>query len=394
MSTPHNEIYLDNSATTALCPEAIAAMQTVMETVYGNPSSLHTVGLAAEKVVTEARTAVLNALGARGDLRQLIFCGSGSEANNLALVGSYTAKRRHTRARVVITAGEHSSTEAAASYLESLGAEVVRLSTKDGAFDFDEIENALTADTVLVSSMLVNNETGALYPVADLFRAARAKCPDAVLHCDAVQGFLKVAFSPKTLGADLVTVSAHKIHGPKGVAALYVSPEILKRRALVPIVRGGQQENGLRAGTENVIGIAGFGAAAAVGAKNFARDRETLETLGKRLLDRLQNDMALAEITVNRPKAAVMHIVSLTLPNIKSETMLHYLSGRGIYVSSGSACSSHSQKVSRALSAFGLSDRAADCTLRVSLSNDNTAADIDALCDALADGVSSLIRIH
>lgn len=394
MSTFHNGIYLDNSATTALCPEAIAAMQTVMEEVYGNPSSLHAAGLAAEKIVTEARTAVLNALGARGDLRQLIFCGSGSEANNLAIVGSYTAKRRQRGARVVITAGEHSSTEAAATYLESLGADVVRLSTKSGAFDFNEIEKALTPDTVLVSAMLVNNETGALYPVADLFRAAKAKCPDAVLHCDAVQGFLKVAFSPKSLGADLVTVSAHKVHGPKGAAALYVSHEILKRRALVPIVRGGQQENGLRAGTENVIGIAGFGAAASAGANNFASDREKLDTLCAHLLDRIQSDAKLAEITVNRPTSAVSHIVSLTLPNIKSETMLHYLSGKGIYVSSGSACSSHSQKVSRALSAFGLSDRAADCTLRVSLSNSNTAAEIDTLCDALSDGLSSLIRIH
>mgnify|MGYP004665898301 FL=1 len=387
-------IYLDNSATTALCPEAIAAMRQVMEDIYGNPSSLHAVGLEAEKIVTAARSDVLAALGVRGEGRQLIFCGSGSEANNLALIGTYTAKRRRAGARVILTAGEHSSVEAAAEYLASLGADVVRLSTKDGALDMDEAAAALTENTVLVSSMLVNNETGALYPVADLFRLAKAKCPDVICHCDAVQGFLKVPVSPRALGADLITVSAHKIHGPKGTAALYVSPEVLKRRALVPLIHGGQQENGLRAGTENVIGIAGFGAAAAVGAAHFAADRETLDMLGAYLLDRLAADEALREIHVNRPVSAVPHIISLALPDIKSETMLHFLSGKGICVSSGSACSSHAKKVSRALSAYGLSDHAADCTIRVSLAHTNSKEDLDALCAALGAGLSALIRIR
>ena len=387
-------IYLDNSATTALCPEAANAMQQVMEETYGNPSSLHAAGIAAEKIVAAARSDVLAALGVRGDGRQLVFCGSGSEANNLALIGSYTAKRRRAGARVILTAGEHASTEAAAEYLASLGADVVRLSTKNGALDMDEAAAALTENAVLVSSMLVNNETGALYPIADLFRLAKAKCPDVICHCDAVQGFLKVPVSPRALGADLITVSAHKIHGPKGMAALYVSPEVLKRRALVPLIHGGQQENGLRAGTENVICIAGFGAAAAVGAKNFEADRETLETLGAYLLDRLAADASLREIRVNRPASAVPHIVSLTLPDIKSETMLHFLSGKGICVSSGSACSSHAKKVSRALSAYGLSDRAADCTIRISLARTNTADELDALCAALGEGLSTLIRIR
>lgn len=387
-------IYLDNSATTALCPEAIAAMRQVMEDIYGNPSSLHAVGLEAEKIVTAARSDVLAALGVRGEGRQLIFCGSGSEANNLALIGTYTAKRRRAGARVILTAGEHSSVEAAAEYLASLGADVVRLSTKDGALDMDEAATALTENTVLVSSMLVNNETGALYPVADLFRLAKAKCPDVICHCDAVQGFLKVPVSPRAVGADLITVSAHKIHGPKGTAALYVSPEVLKRRALVPLIHGGQQENGLRAGTENVIGIAGFGAAAAVGAAHFAADRETLNMLGAYLLDRLAADEALREIHVNRPASAVPHIISLTMPDIKSETMLHFLSGRGICVSSGSACASHAKKISRALAAYGLSDRAADCTIRVSLAHINSKEDLDALCAALGAGLSALIRIR
>lgn len=387
-------IYLDNSATTALCPEAICAMQSVMERTFGNPSSLHAVGLEAEKVITAARGEVLAALGVPKDARQLIFCGSGSEANNLALIGAYTAKRRHSGARVILTAGEHASIDAAAAHLASLGADVVRLSTRNGRIDLEEAAAALTESTALISCMLVNNETGALYPVADLFRLAKTKCPDAICHCDAVQGFLKVPVSPRALGADLLTVSAHKIHGPKGVAALYVSPEMTKRRALIPLIHGGQQENGLRAGTENVIGIAGFGAAAAVGMQNFASDRQTLQSLGTALLDRLHTDAALHEIRVNRPACAVPHIISLTLPSIKSETMLHFLSAKGICVSSGSACSSHASKVSRALSAYGLSDREADCTLRVSLAHTNTEKDLAALCSALGAGLSSLIRIR
>ncbi len=390
----NNEIYLDNSATTALCTEAKAAMLAVMNDVYGNPSSLHTVGLTAEKVLRDARENVLASLGARGDARQLIFCGSGSEANNLALIGTYTAKKRRAGARVIITAGEHSSTEASAAYLETLGADVVRLSTKNGAIDMDELRTALTPETVLLSAMLVNNETGALYPIGDMFQTAKALCPNILCHCDAVQGYTKVKCTARSLGADLVTVSAHKIHGPKGIAALYATPEVLNRRALVPIIHGGQQENGLRAGTENTVCIAGFGAAAKVAMRQQSEILAQLESVSRHLSERLSTDPRLAELRINRPQAAVWHILNITLPNIKSETMLHYLSGKGIFVSSGSACSSHTKTVSRALSAFGLSDKEADCSLRISLSRYNTNEDADKLCDALAEGLSALIRIR
>lgn len=385
-----NEIYFDNSATTPLCNEAKSAMTSVIENVYGNPSSLHSVGLAAEKIITDARTEILSSLGVRSDMRQLIFCGSGSEANNLALVGSYTSKKRKNGARVIIGAGEHSSVEAAAKHLETLGADVVRLSTKNGEICFNELENALTPDTVLISLMLVNNETGALYPVADVFKTAKALCPDIICHCDAVQAYSKVKFTPKSLSADLVTVSAHKLHGPKGVAALYVSSEVLKRRAIYPIIHGGQQENGLRAGTENVVGIAGFGAAVKA---TFSKDESTIKTVSEHILARLKEDASLSEIKINRPAKAVAHIINITLPSIKSETMLHFLSGKGVFVSSGSACSSHSKSTSRALSAFGISDKDADCSLRISISRYNTVSEADALCDALADGLKSLIRI-
>lgn len=388
-----NNIYFDNSATTPLCAEAKNAMKDVIDNIYGNPSSLHSAGLAAEKVITDARNSVMASIGVRGDSRQLIFCGSGSEANNLATIGVYNSKKRVAGARIITTSGEHSSIEAAMSHLESLGADVVRLSTNSGKIDLDEFYSALTPNTVLVSIMLVNNETGARYPVEELFKASKTRVSDVICHCDAVQGYGKIKFTPKSLYADLITVSAHKIHGPKGVAALYVSPDILKRKALSPIIFGGQQENGLRAGTENVIGIAGFGAAAKASTSKFTENTVSVQRVCAHILDRFSTDDRLKEIRINRSKNAISNIVNITLPSIKSETMLHFLSGKGIYVSSGSACSSHSKNVSRALSAFGLSDKDADCSIRISISPYNTKEEADILCDLIADGINSLIRI-
>lgn len=388
-----NKVYFDNSATTPLCNDAKQAMADVIENIYGNPSSLHSAGLAAEKVLSDARSAVMASMGVRGDGRQLIFCGSGSEANNLATIGVYTSKKRRVGTRVITTAGEHSSIEAAMSHLETLGADVVRLSTNGGKIDFDEFLSAITPETALISVMLVNNETGARYPVEEMFKAAKMRSPDVICHCDAVQGYGKIKFTPKNLGADLVTVSAHKIHGPKGVAALYVSPEMLKRRALAPIIHGGQQENGLRAGTENTIGIAGFGAAAKTAIAAFAENAKSVGEVSSHIISRISNDEALREIRINRPDTVIPSIINITLPNIKSETMLHFLSGKEILVSSGSACSSHAKSPSRALSAFGLSDKEADCSLRISISGYNTTEEADKLCDALAEGLATLIRI-
>ncbi len=388
-----NEIYFDNSATTCLSSEAKAAMTNVIENIYGNPSSLHSVGLKAEKVISEARNDVLLSLGVRGDVRRLIFCGSGSEANNLALTGVFTSKRRHSGSSIITTSGEHSSIEAAASHLEALGAKVIRLSTKNGKIDFDEFANSLSQDTAIVSIMLVNNETGAIYPVGELFKLAKAKYPDIICHCDAVQGYGKLKFTPKNLCADLITVSAHKIHGPKGVAALYVSPEVLKRRALVPIIHGGQQENGLRAGTENTVCIAGFGAAAKASAAMLRENAASVNSLSEHIENRILSDMRLKEIRINRPENKLPHIINITLPNIKSETMLHFLSGKDIFVSSGSACSSHAKVQSRALGAFGLTENESDCSLRISLSKYNTKDEADMLCEALATGLEQLIRI-
>ena len=382
---------MDNSATTALCDEAKQAMLAAME-CYGNPSSLHKAGLDAEHMVKKAREQVLSALGVRTNAGQVYFTSSGTEANNLAILGSAYAKERRVGGRIVTTEGEHSSVEMVLRDLEKKGFDVVRIPTRDGVLDMDFASKAITKDTLLVTTMMVNNETGALYDLKALFALAKRNAPGVVTHCDAVQGFMKTIFSPAAIGADMVTVSSHKIHGPKGVGALYVSAEVLKAKKLIPVTLGGGQEAGMRSGTENTIGIAGFGAACARAQSTLRDDLRRMSALRTYLEGKLAE---IGEIKLNLPRAGrAPHIVNLTLPDIKSETMLHYLSGQGIYVSSGSACSSHGHATSRALSAFGLGAEQADCSLRVSLCPANTEGEIDALCAALGTGVRELVRIH
>ena len=384
-------IYLDNSATTALCGQAKEAMLRAME-CYGNPSSLHQLGLDAERMLRQARAQVTAALGVRGTAGQIYFTSSGTEANNLAILGSVYAKERRTGNRIVTTAGEHSSVEAVMQKLEKDGFEVVRIPTKNGVLDMEFAAKAIDKNTLLVSTMMVNNETGALYDLKSLFALAKRNNPAVVTHCDAVQGFMKSIFSPAAIGADMVTVSAHKIHGPKGVGALYVSSEILKAKKLIPVTLGGGQESGMRSGTENVIGIVGFGAACENAMQTLRADLAGMT----RLRTYLEGELGKIEgISLNLPKGnRAPHIVNLTLPDIKSETMLNHLSSKGIYVSSGSACSSHGHATSRALSAFGLAAEQADCALRISLCPQNTQADADALCRELAAGVATLVKIH
>ena len=359
---------------------------------YGNPSSLHKAGLDAEHMVKKAREQVLSALGVRGNAGQVYFTSSGTEANNLAILGSAYAKERRAGGRIVTTEGEHSSVEMVLRDLEKKGFDVVRIPTRDGVLDMDFASKAITKDTLLVTTMMVNNETGALYDLKALFALAKRNAPGVVTHCDAVQGFMKTIFSPAAIGADMVTVSSHKIHGPKGVGALYVSAEVLKAKKLIPVTLGGGQEAGMRSGTENTIGIAGFGAACARAQSTLRDDLRRMSALRTYLEGKLAE---IGEIKLNLPRAGrAPHIVNLTLPDIKSETMLHYLSGQGIYVSSGSACSSHGHATSRALSAFGLGAEQADCSLRVSLCPANTEGEIDALCAALGTGVRELVRSH
>ena len=383
--------YLDNSATTPLCPEAKAAMTEAME-LFGNPSSLHAAGQEAHTLLNLARTRVAAALGVKAvKPGELVFTSCGTEASALAIFGTVYAKPRRFGNRVITTDCEHPSVEEAMKRLEADGLEVVRIPTKGGVLDVEAAIAALEQPTVLVSMMMVNNETGAHFDVARVFAAAKAKDSRTVTHCDAVQGFLKVPFTPAPIHADLVTVSAHKIHGPKGVGALYIHPDIIKTKRIIPYLPGGGQESGLRSGTENVIGICGFGAAAKAGFATRARDCAHMTALRDRLEGKLR-DMG---VQMNLPAAArAPHVLNLTLPDIKSQTMLNFLSAKGICVSSGSACSSHSTHVSPSLSAFGLSAHEADCSLRVSFSARNTEAEVDALCEALEQGIGTLVRIR
>lgn len=392
------EIYLDNSATTPLCEAAAEKMATVMRDVYGNPSSLHKMGLAAEKVITEAREQILAALcpaktGLRPKREQLIFTASGTEANNLALIGTMTAKPRNKGKKLIVGETEHPSVIEAAKHLETLGYQVAYIPSPSGVFDMQKYKEALTSDTILVSAMLVNNETGAMNDIAEIAKMAKSVSPDILIHCDAVQGFLKTAQSPLPY-ADMVTISAHKIGGPKGVGALYVSERVLKTKSLVPVIFGGGQENGFRSGTENVIGISGFGAAAKSGTSHLTKTLSDFAELRAYFIEKYPEYLG-AGVRINEPlsQTKAPHIISLTVSGFKSETLLHSLSGYGVYVSSGSACSSNTGHASYVLHSFGLSDHDADSTLRISLGEQNTKEDIDALLSALKESMAKLARI-
>ena len=384
-------IYLDNSATTEISAEVKGVMIRALD-AYGNPSSTHSAGIEARAIIDKAREQVSAALGmGRLNAENLIFTASGSEANNTAILGVAYAKQKRRQNRIITTDSEHPSVENVMRRLEADGFEVVRLRTQGGVVDEQQFLSCMNENVLLVSLMLVNNETGAVYDVKKLFSIAKRVNPEVVTHCDAVQGFLKVAFTPKNVNADLVSISAHKIHGPKGVGALYVSPEIIKKKKLIPFVLGGGQEAGFRSGTENVVGIAGFGAAAAQGKLDFAQN--TGKTCALR--DRCEQLAVERGARVNVPQGArAPHVLSVTLPDIKSETMLNFLSAKGICISAGSACSSHARHISSSLLGFGLSAADVDTTVRISFSEYNTMEDIDAFADALGEGIANLTRIR
>lgn len=382
-------VYLDNSATTPLSDAARAAMLNAAD-CFGNPSSLHTLGQNAEKIIKEARGQVLSALGVRRGQGTVVFTSCGTEATSLAIFGSVYAKQRRDAVRILTTDSEHPATLRALDVLANDGFEIVKISTRGGVLDTEALEAVLDKKVFMASFMLVNNETGALYSVKDAFGRIKRKYPDAITHCDAIQGFMRVPFTPQSIGAELISVSGHKIHAPKGVGALYVNSELLKSKRLVPFLRGGGQESGMRSGTENVMGISAFGAAAADMGKKRLENAEKLSALYSYACERLEK----LDVRINKPVGAhVMHIINIMLPNIKSETMLHYLSADGVYVSSGSACSSHSGKHSDTLIAFGLTPHEADCSLRISFSPYNTKEDIDALCNSLKSGIERLVKI-
>ena len=378
-------IYLDRSATTPLTGEAKKAITDAMER-YGNPSSLHSLGLDAEHLVNDARRAVLSALGVRNaTAAELIFTASGTESNNTALFGTAYAKPAFRGGRIIVSADEHPSVLEPAKRLESEGYEVVRIPCPRGVFDVDAFRAAMTPKTFLVSVMLVNNETGAINDVAAIFAAARAVNPGVVCHTDAVQAFGKLDFSPKSTGADLISVSGHKIGAPKGVGALYVSPRVTKTKSTVPFLLGGGQERGMRSGTENTLGIAAFGAVCA-----GKPDLAAVSAIRDKLIAGMPDGTR-----INTPDGKFYPgIISLTCLGVKSETMLHHLSSRGIFVSSGSACSSNGGHASYVLTDFGLDPREADCTVRLSFDDSLTDGEISRVCEAVSEGVSKLQKIR
>ena len=383
------EIYLDNSATTAL---SVAAREKIFEVcqIYGNPSSLHSMGQSAEKLIRKAREEILLALGVRAREGELIFTSCGTEASALAIFGSAHAKERRDAIRILTSDSEHPSVLKNIELLQKEGFEIVKIPTRNGVLDISAIENVLDKKIFLASFMLVNNETGAIYNVSEAFAKIKAKYPEAITHCDAVQGFMKISFTPASLKADLVTVSGHKLHAPKGVGALYISADMIKKKKITPFLLGGGQENGMRSGTENTIGIASFGASVTDIKSRFAQNRAHFAELYSYASEKL----AAMNIRINRPSGEYAHhIINITIPNIKSETVLHFLSADGVFVSSGSACSSHSKIPSGTLIAFGLTPADADCSLRISFSEYNTKEDIDALCDSLRSALDRLVRI-
>ena len=385
------EIYFDNSATTRICPEALRVYCEVSEAHFGNPSSRHARGADAERQLERARDAVRSALGTTGG--EVVFTAGGTEANNLAIMGRLRAKPRFKRGgKILTTAGEHASVSHPIDALAHEGLTVAAIPTTGGVLDLDALRREATPEVCLVSMMLVNNESGALYDLAAAAKIVHAACPEAVFHVDATQAFLKVPFTVTSLGCDLVTVSSHKIRGPKGVGALWISPAVIKNRGIAPVMLGGGQEGDLRSGTENVPAVAAFAVAVRLGLSAREANIAHLSDLRTYFIDRVQSTAALSEVRLNLPPTAAPHIVSLTMPSIKSETMLHFLSSRGMYISSGSACSSHDRHLSSAMLAFGLTDREADTTVRVSFGTDNTREEIDRFLAALAEGVAGLIR--
>jgi cysteine desulfurase len=386
-------VYLDNSATTKISPEALAKYNEVALSEVGNPSSLHTLGVMAERVIREAKTALLTSLSAKD--YKVVFTASGTEANNLAIVGRALSKERYKKgAKIITTEGEHASVNSPLESLSAMGFKISKISTVGGKIDLEELKKELTADTVLVTAMMVNNETGALYDLKAVADLIKRSAPEAVLHIDATQSFMKMPINLKTIGADMMTVSSHKIHGPKGVGALIVSDALLKKKGLSPIILGGGQEGGLRSGTENVPAIAAFGQAVKTESAILSETEKKLREMRDYLIEKLTRTPALSQISITNPPVSAPHILNITLPKIKSETMLHYLSSENIFVSSGSACSSNSSHKSSALTAFGRSEGEADSSIRISLSRLNEKEDIDRLCEALETGLSRLARMR
>ena len=372
-------IYLDNAATTKPCGEAVSAAVDAMTENYGNPSSLHRAGLDAQLAVDKARKAIAASIGA--DSSEIYFTSGATESNNLALRGISAAYGRKCR-KLVISSVEHASVDETASALEKNGFEIVRISPRDdGRFYADDFISACDENTCLVSMMLVNNETGYIMPVRETFMAVKRSFPEIITHCDCVQGYMKLPIKAASLGADLISLSAHKIHGVKGVGAIYIKKGV----RVIPIVTGGKQEKGIRSGTESVPLIAAFGAAVDKFRPTIAERYERVSQLKAHLLEKIGG---IENVTVNSPSDGSPYVINISAVGKRSELMLHFLESKGIYVSSGSACSKGQQ--SGVLGEFGISGKRADGAVRISITAQTTEDELDEFAEALAEGMTKI----
>ncbi len=375
------EAYLDNSATTQPCKEAVEKMNYALRTCWGNPSPLHSKGIAASELLEEARNNIAKKLSCESD--EIFFTSGGTESNNIAVFGAANAQKRRG-SRIITTSIEHSSVEECVKALENQGYDVVRLRVNErGVIDERQLYAATNPSVVLISMMYVNNEVGSIQPVEFAKRAVVHSGANALIHCDAVQAFGKVQLKPYNMGVDLMTVSSHKIHGPKGAGALFVK----KGTKLVQHSFGGLQENKIRPGTEPLPAIAGFGAAAAA-IPDYSESLRYVTDLRNYMVAKLRT---IEGVRINSPENALPYITNISVEGIPSEVMLNYLSGLGICISSGSACSKGHK--SRVLKAMNLSEDVINTALRISLSVFTTKEELDYLIGGIVSARKTMRRL-
>ncbi len=369
-------IYLDNSATTKPCPEAVEAMTKALTENWGNPSALYAFGIDTAHSLRAARHQVAAAMGAEPD--RVFFTSGGTEADNWAVFG--TVKRLGKRGKhIITTAIEHHAILNCMKELEAQGYDVTYLQPDSlGRVTLEALKAALRKDTILVSVMMVNNEVGSVMPIAQMAKLTHKLCPDAIFHTDAVQGFLKVPFAAKQLGADLISVSSHKVHGPKGCGALYISPRL---KSFPPLLLGGGQEGGLRSGTEGTPAIFGFAAACGAAAATFREDVQKEKALIEALVEKLGT---LEGVSVNGAHEAP-HILSIAIPGVPTQNTINILQDHGICVSAGSACAKGHR--SHVLTAMNIAPGAIDASFRISLCRDTTPEELDALFTVIREEI-------
>lgn len=372
------EYYLDNASTTKVCVEAIDAEVKAMEEDYGNPSSTHTKGREALKLLSSSRKTIASALGAKES--EIIFTSCGSESDNTAVICGAHSGEKYGR-HIISSKAEHDAVRKSLALLENEGYEVTYLSPDEtGRINPEDVRGALRDDTILVSLMMVNNETGAVTDIESVGKILKEKNSRALLHTDAVQGFLKIPFRAKTLGADLISISGHKIHAPKGIGALYIRDGVKLR----PMIVGGSQEFSLRAGTENIPHIAAFAAAAKAGLADMENNICRMKELKEKILSSLQKDIP----SLNYLKTDSPNILSISLPGYRSEVIMNFLEARNIYVSKSSACKKGAR--SHVLEAIGMKNENIDGAIRIGLSRFTTEEDAEMLCRSLAEAAAKL----